>query len=317
MSKYKVGDKVRVVKNQNGHNFVIGTICTITEISIHKDYDEYTIDDGNKTRYAHDYELELIPLEEQYENFSVKGSFAQLSAFKEAVEEIGWKYFESNNGFQKRDIPVYVGFLFRVITHDSEIVYMRESQQFGLFSTGSEKVFNLPVDFSIAYEYAKKALESIKPKFPLYRKLARYPSGNPAWIVGQCYEFISKDSDNDCNYRYNTYNRTNEFVQWSKDLNEFDIITKEEYDAYVESQKKVTCNFGKILFTIEKERATCSFGTITKKEVELAIDRIQSFQCLSFFGHKIKFDEDRIEFGCQRGTLAEAKQLLNLLKQSK
>lgn len=59
--KYKVGDKVRIIKNKSYHNFPIGEIITIEDIDDDFDDDLYSSEDKNRDiwYYSED-EIELV-----------------------------------------------------------------------------------------------------------------------------------------------------------------------------------------------------------------------------------------------------------------
>lgn len=239
MSKYNVGDKVKVVRLCGTSNLEIGQVGFITEISydcnfsaLNESTTGYRI--GNEICcWEPECNLESVTKKQEYADFDIKGSAACVIAFKEAVEQLGWKYstfnrFESS----KMHLPLH----FKITTGNK---YIRTGE-FSLAIDGGI-IFNLPQQFSEALEYAKNALESVKPKYI-------------DWQVGM-YAYAEKQHRDD--YRESNYIPIFKIAEINGIMENTDsdvylrptkghalgvhqrncrVATKEEYDAYMKKR---------------------------------------------------------------------------------
>lgn len=305
---YKSGDKVKLLpykelekiienrisfRNKNKLKYA-GQVVTIAKIEDYGRYEQYytmnEVGTGEGTLAFTDDMIEGYAVE--YENFSVKGSRNQIIAFKEAVEEIGWKLE-----------------IFNVKT-DENLMFFETKVKCCNFShtTSTEKIFVLPTEFTAALTYAKEAFDSINtPKFVKY--VSNTNAGTPGyWNFGEVYQV-----KNTTNSGYYTINHKGEENVWQKVL--FIPATEKEYQDFIDSIKEVTfCYAGKV-WAIKNGVAKSEEHSFTLADSEKVIKYLRNPPTIN--GYTMAFDIDTIVcFGCHKDKIEKVFEFHQLLKES-
>ena len=256
--KYKKGDKVRVrnklkieacygkLKDGCGVVFCFeqsqykGHTVTIDRVN---DYGGYKILEDACNFTWTDEMFENIC----YKNFGIRGSFIQLTAFKEVTEEMGYKYRKSFIDFSAENFKIDDGNLsrglfFSILGVDS-VIKKGEMSLSRLHGEYEENIiFTIPSQISEAYLYAKEALEWLRlVKYPEYVIVEKAEIGSGQASNGMYGKKSDKPHANGCVGTPDVvYELANGKVWGFLDGSQFKAITKDEYEEEIKKTNVTT-----------------------------------------------------------------------------
>jgi hypothetical protein len=306
-SKFKVGDKVRRIKD-SWADMKPGDIGTIEKLDYaHLYFKEF--DGGHDIDY---FELvETNNMNKKFKNkFAVTGSKHLLKAFAEELEEIGYTRSDRSHG-----MSTYL----EVNWHKSG---GEMNGKYSFSSSTNNVYYVLPQDYNKALELAKEVEEVI----PEYVKcVVQWGWNKVDFQKGTIYKTSEQPKDITWEEVFHSY------------PDDFIPTTKEEYEAqfklfFGDKEVKVykVNNPGDLVdYAYSWIKVECAGEVGTLEQVQAIVDYVEFNKNKSFkFGSKdiaishsqtrvsmskpLKFTDEELKFiiGCQTGTLAQAKKIL-------
>lgn len=92
-NKFKVGDKVRVVRNVSGHNLNVPCVATVTMVNITANPNGYNLQVREQPSFwLHDSEVEPLPVTKEEFHKELQGLLAEVESLREKLawmDEVG------------------------------------------------------------------------------------------------------------------------------------------------------------------------------------------------------------------------------------